>query len=48
MKLYTTEEEQSRSVVNRGDETFLNKASDLIGILILDLARQGNIDYLVD
>jgi len=48
MKLYTSEEEQARSVVNRGDETFLNKASDLIGVLIFDLARQGNIEYLVE
>lgn len=26
----------------------MNKASDLIGVLILDLAQQGNIEYLVD
>jgi hypothetical protein len=48
MKIYTMEEEQARSVVNKGDETFLNKVSDLIGVLILDLAKQGNVDYLVD
>jgi hypothetical protein len=26
----------------------MNKISDLIGVLVLDLAKQGNIDFLIE